>query len=122
MRHRKSGRLLNRTRSHLKAMFQNMACSLFKYEHLKTTLPKAKELRRFVEPLITISKIDTVAHRRLIFSRLYNSEIVHKLFTIFGPHFKNRLGGYMRILKCGYRIGDNTILAYVELVDRKSQK
>lgn len=122
MRHRKSGRLLNRTRSHLNSMFRNMSCSLLKYEFLKTTLPKAKELRRFVEPLITLSKIDTVSNRRLIFSRICNSEIVNKLFTTLGPHFKERKGGYLRILKCGYKKGDNTILAYIELIDRFQKK
>ncbi|XRX42698.1 MAG: 50S ribosomal protein L17 [Buchnera aphidicola (Eriosoma harunire)] len=118
MRHRKSGRRLNRTRSHLKAMFKNMSCSLFRYEIIKTTLAKAKELRRIVEPLITISKIDKLSYRRLVFSKLRDNEIVTKLFTVFGPRYTIRPGGYTRILKCGFRSGDNAPMAYIELLDR----
>lgn len=116
MRHRKSGRQLNRNSSHRKAMFKNMAASLLEHESIKTTLPKAKELRRVVEPLITISKVDSVSHRRLIFSRLRNKAIVGKLFTTLGPRFQNRPGGYTRILKCGYRAGDKAPMAIVQLV------
>ncbi|NOX43826.1 MAG: 50S ribosomal protein L17 [Gammaproteobacteria bacterium] len=118
MRHKKSGRQLNRNSSHRKAMFKNMATSLFRHEIIKTTLPKAKELRRVAEPLITIAKEDSVAHRRLAFSRLRDREIVTKLFVDLGPRLKERPGGYLRILKCGYRTGDNAPMAYVELVDR----
>ncbi|QCI20041.1 MAG: 50S ribosomal protein L17 [Buchnera aphidicola (Brevicoryne brassicae)] len=118
MRHRKSGRQLNRNSSHLKAMLKNMACSLFLHEIIKTTLAKAKELRRIVEPLITLSKVDTIAHRRLVFSRIRDNEIVAKLFTTLGPSFISRSGGYTRILKCGFRSGDKAPMAYIELVDR----
>ncbi|AHG59903.1 50S ribosomal protein L17 [Buchnera aphidicola] len=118
MRHRKSGRQLNRNSSHLKAMLKNMACSLLMHEIIKTTLAKAKELRRIVEPMITLSKIDTVSRRRLIFSRVRDNEIVSKLFKILGPSFFSRLGGYTRILKCGFRSGDKAPMAYIELVDR----
>ncbi len=118
MRHRKSGRQLNRNSSHRKAMFRNMAVSLFQHELIKTTLPKAKELRGVAEPLITLSKIDDVAKRRLAFSRLRDNGIVAKLFTELGPRYKERPGGYIRILKCGYRDGDKAPMAYVELVDR----
>ena len=118
MRHQKSGRKLNRNSSHRKAMFRNMAVSLFKHELIKTTLPKAKELRRVAEPLITLSKIDSVAHRRLAFNRLRDKEAVGKLFTDLGPRYLERPGGYLRILKCGHRDGDNAMMAYVELVDR----
>jgi len=118
MRHRKSGRQLNRNSSHRKAMFRNMAVSLFQHELIKTTLPKAKELRGVAEPLITLSKIDNVAKRRLAFSRLRDNETVAKLFTELGPRYKERPGGYIRILKCGYRDGDKAPMAYVELVDR----
>jgi large subunit ribosomal protein L17 len=118
MRHRKSGRQLNRNSSHRKAMFRNMANSLFKSELIKTTVPKAKELRRVVEPLITISKVDDVAKRRLAFDRLRDKEVVGKLFDQLGPRYKERSGGYIRILKCGYRSGDNAPMAYVELIDR----
>ena len=118
MRHRKSGRSLNRTSSHRKAMFSNMANSLFRHEQIKTTLPKAKELRRVAEPLITLSKDATVANRRLAFARLRDREMVVKLFDELGPHYKERPGGYLRILKCGYRPGDNAPMAYVQLVDR----
>ncbi|MBG7601173.1 MAG: 50S ribosomal protein L17 [Gammaproteobacteria bacterium] len=118
MRHRKSGRKLNRNSSHRKAMFKNMACSLFEHELIKTTLPKAKELRRVVEPLITRAKVDTVANRRLAFSRLRDDAVVAKLFTEIGPRYEERNGGYMRILKAGYREGDKAPMAWVELVDR----
>lgn len=118
MRHRKSGRQLNRNSSHRKAMFRNMAASLFENELIKTTLPKAKELRRVAEPLITLSKKDTVANRRLAFSRLRQKDVVKKLFEELGTRYQERPGGYLRILKCGYRSGDNAPMAYVELVDR----
>ncbi len=118
MRHRKSGRQLNRNSSHRKAMFRNMACSLFRHELIKTTLPKAKELRRVAEPLITLAKTDSVAKRRLAFSRLRDAEAVGKLFNELGPRYETRPGGYLRILKCGYRAGDKAPMAYVELVDR----
>ena len=119
MRHRKSGRSLNRTSSHRKAMFSNMANSLFEHEQIKTTVPKAKELRRFAEPLITLAKNPTVANRRIAFSRLKNRDMVVKLFDDLGPHFMDRPGGYLRILKCGFRAGDNAPMAYVQLVDRE---
>ena len=118
MRHRKSGRQLNRNSSHRKAMFRNMAASLFENELIKTTLPKAKELRRVAEPLITLSKNDTVANRRLAFSRLRQKDVVKKLFEELGTRYQERPGGYLRILKCGFRSGDNAPMAYVELVDR----
>ena len=118
MRHRHSGRQLNRNSSHRKAMFQNMTCSLVEHELIKTTLPKAKELRRFAEPLITLSKTDSVANRRLAFDRLRNKETVGKLFDELGPRYESRPGGYLRILKAGFRPGDNAPMAYVELVDR----
>ncbi|HHW79125.1 MAG TPA: 50S ribosomal protein L17 [Xanthomonadaceae bacterium] len=118
MRHRKAGRKLNRTSSHRKAMLRNMAASLFTHEVIRTTLPKAKELRRVAEPLITLSKKDSVAHRRLAFARLGDREVVTKLFNELGPRFLSRPGGYLRILKCGFRVGDNAPLAYVELLDR----
>ncbi len=118
MRHRKSGRQLNRNSSHRKAMFRNMTCSLLRHELIKTTLPKAKELRRVAEPIITIGKVDNVAKRRLAFDRLRDKEMVGKLFTDIGPRYKERPGGYVRILKCGYRQGDKAPMAYVELVDR----
>ena len=118
MRHRKSGRHLSRTSSHRKSMFRNMASSLFTHELIKTTLPKAKELRRIAEPLITLSKEDNVARRRLAFDRLRNREVVLKLFNELGPRYRERPGGYLRILKCGFRQGDNAPMAYVELVDR----
>ena len=118
MRHRKAGRKLNRTSSHRKAMLSNMAASLFTHEVIRTTLPKAKELRRVAEPLITLSKRDSVAHRRLAFARLGNREVVTKLFNELGPRFQTRRGGYLRILKRGFRVGDNAPLAYVELLDR----
>ena len=118
MRHRESGRKLNRNSSHRKAMFRNMAVSLIEHEMIKTTLPKAKELRRIAEPLITMAKIDNVAKRRLAFSRLRDRNIVTKLFNELGPRYKERPGGYLRILKCGFRAGDKAVMAIVELVDR----
>ena len=118
MRHRKSGRKLYRNSSHRKAMFKNMATSLFEHELIKTTVPKAKELRRVAERLITLAKVDSVANRRVAFSRLRDKEIVNKLFTELGPRYVERPGGYLRILKCGFRTGDNAPMAYVELVDR----
>lgn len=118
MRHRKSGRHLNRTSAHRQAMFKNMAVSLFEHEIIKTTLPKAKELRRVAEPLITLAKEDSVANRRLAFARTRSKEAVGKLFTDLGPRYQTRPGGYIRILKCGFRAGDNAPMAYVELVDR----
>ena len=118
MRHQKAGRKFSRTSAHRAAMFTNMAASLFKHELIKTTLPKAKELRRVAEPLITIGKTDSVANRRLAFSRLRDKEAVGNLFTTLGPRYASRPGGYLRILKCGFRAGDNAPMAYVELVDR----
>lgn len=118
MRHRKSGRQLNRNSSHRQAMFRNMASSLIGHEIIKTALPKAKELRRVVEPLITLAKVDSVANRRLAFARTRNTETVAKLFNELGPRFAQRAGGYTRILKCGFRAGDNAPMAYIELVDR----
>jgi large subunit ribosomal protein L17 len=114
----KSGRALSRTSSHREAMFKNMASSLFKHELIKTTLPKAKELRRVAEPLITLAKADSVANRRLAFARLRDKVAVGKLFVELGPRYRERKGGYLRILKCGMRAGDNAPMAYVELVDR----
>lgn len=118
MRHRKAGKHLNRTSSHRQLMFRNMAASLFRHELIKTTLPKAKELRRLAEPLITLAKEDNTARRRLAFARLRDKDVVTKLFSELGPRYKVRPGGYMRILKCGYRAGDSAPMAYVELVDR----
>lgn len=118
MRHRQSGRQLNRNSSHRRAMFKNMAASLFRHELIKTTVPKAKELRRVVEPLITKAKSDSVANRRYAFDRLRDREVVTKLFNELGPRYKERPGGYIRILKCGYRAGDSAPMAMVELVDR----
>ena len=118
MRHRKSGRHFNRTSSHRQAMFKNMAVSLFEHEIIKTTVPKAKELRRVAEPLITLAKVDSVANRRLAFARTRSKEAVGKLFTDLGPRYQNRPGGYIRIMKCGFRAGDNAPMAFVELVDR----
>jgi len=118
MRHRKSGRHLNRDSAHRKAMLKNLAISLFEHELIRTTLPKAKELRRVAEPLITLSKVDTVANRRLAFNRTRSKEAVGKLFTDLGPRYTERPGGYIRIIKCGNRPGDNAPMAYVELVDR----
>jgi large subunit ribosomal protein L17 len=118
MRHRKSGRKFNMNSSHRKALFSNMVTSLFKHELIKTTLPKAKELRSYAEPLITLSKEDSVAKRRLAFARLRDRDTVSKLFNELGPRYKNRAGGYLRIMKCGFRAGDDAPMAYVELVDR----
>lgn len=118
MRHRKAGKHLNRTSSHRQIMFRNMAASLFRHELIKTTLPKAKELRRLAEPLITLAKEDNTARRRLAFARLRDKDVVTKLFSELGPRYKVRSGGYVRILKCGYRAGDSAPMAYVELVDR----
>ncbi|PVV14386.1 MAG: 50S ribosomal protein L17 [gamma proteobacterium symbiont of Ctena orbiculata] len=118
MRHRKSGRQLNRNSSHRNAMFRNMTVSLINHEMIKTTLPKAKELRRVAEPLITLSKSDSVAKRRLAFDRLRDKAAVGKLFAELGPRYQARPGGYLRIMKCGYRPGDQAPMAYVELVDR----
>jgi len=118
MRHQKSGRKLNRTSSHREAMFKNMASSLIKHELIRTTLPKAKELRRVAEPLITLAKTDGVANRRLAFARLRDKQAVGKLFVELGPRYRERPGGYLRILKCGFRAGDNAPMAYVELIDR----
>ena len=118
MRHRKSGRHLNRTSSHRQAMFRNMACSLIEHEMIKTTLPKAKELRRVAEPLITLAKSDSVANRRLAFARTGDKSVVGKPFAEIGPRYAERPGGYTRILKCGYRAGDAAPMAFVELVDR----
>ena len=118
MRHRKSGRQLNRNSSHRQAMFRNMAVSLVEHEIIKTTVPKAKELRRIAEPLITLAKDDTVANRRVAFARTRSKDAVGKLFSELGPRYQERPGGYTRILKCGYRPGDAAPMAYIELVDR----
>ena len=119
MRHRQSGRQLNRNSSHRKAMFKNMSISLVEHELIKTTVPKAKELRRHLEPLITLAKTDSVANRRLAYRRLNSKEAVGKLFNDLGPRYESRPGGYLRILKCGYRTGDKAPMAYIELVDRQ---
>ena len=121
MRHRLAGRQLGRNASHRKAMFRNMVISLVEHELIKTTLPKAKELRRFAEPLITLAKVDSVANRRLAFARLNNKEAVGKLFSQLGPRYNTRPGGYVRILKCGFRAGDKAPMAYVELVERPAK-
>lgn len=118
MRHRKSGRQFNRNSSHRKAMFSNMTTSLFKEELIRTTLPKAKELRSIAEPLITLSKNDSVANRRLAFAKLRDRDMVTKLFNDLGPRYQTRPGGYLRIMKCGFRTGDKAPMAYVELVGR----
>ena len=118
MRHRNSGRALSRTSSHKKAMFSNMCCSLIEHELIKTTVAKAKELRSYIEPMITVSKNDSVASRRRMFAKLRSKSAVGKLFTVLGPRYVERPGGYLRILKCGFRDGDNAPMAYVELVDR----
>jgi large subunit ribosomal protein L17 len=118
MRHRNTGRKLGRTSSHRKAMFANMCVSLIEHELIKTTLPKAKELRRYIEPLITVSKADSVASRRYVFDRIRSKSAVGKLFTNLGPRYVERPGGYVRVLKCGFRAGDNAPMAIVELVDR----
>lgn len=117
MRHQKSGRKLNRTSAHRHVLLRNMAVSLFNHNTIKTTLPKAKELRRVAEPLITLAKTDSVANRRLAFSRLRDKSTVGKLFIELGPRFQSRPGGYLRILKCGFRAGDNAPMAYVQLLD-----
>jgi large subunit ribosomal protein L17 len=122
MRHRNSGRQLGRNSSHRKAMTANMASSLFRHERIKTTLAKAKELRSFAEPLITLAKQDSAAKRRLAFARLRDKEIVGKLFSELGPRYAARPGGYLRVLKHGFRPGDNAAMAYVELVDRPEQQ
>jgi len=121
MHHRKSGRKLNRNSSHRKAMFQNMMNSMIDHELIKTTLAKAKELRRFMEPMVTLAKEDSVANRRLAFDRLRDKAAVAKLFTNIAPRHKERNGGYLRILKCGHRPGDKAPMAYVEFVDRRDQ-
>ena len=121
MRHKYSGRKLNRTSSHRSAMFKNMMASLIEHEEIKTTVPKAKELRGFVERLITISKVDTVAKRRIVFSRIRSKEAVAKLFNDLGPRFQKRPGGYLRVLKCGYIAGDKAPMAIVQLVDKKEE-
>lgn len=118
MRHRHGLRKLNRTSAHRLAMLRNMMCSLIKHEAIKTTLPKAKELRRVVEPMITLAKEPTVANKRLAFNRLRDREVVVKLFNEIGPRFANRNGGYTRILKMGFRVGDNAPMAYMELVEK----
>lgn len=119
MRHKLAGRKLNRTSAHRKAMFQNLSVSLINHEVIKTTLPKAKDLRRVIEPIITHAKNhDSVAGRRIAFSRLQDRDAVVKLFATLAPRYKERAGGYVRILKCGFRAGDNAPMAYVELVDR----
>lgn len=118
MRHRNTGRKFGRTSSHRKAMFSNMCCSLIEHELIRTTLPKAKELRRYIEPLITVSKNDSVATRRYAFDKLRSKSAVGKLFTTLGPRYVERPGGYLRVLKCGNRPGDNAPMAIVELVDR----
>jgi large subunit ribosomal protein L17 len=122
MRHKKSGRKLGRNSSHRKAMFRNMAASLVRHEQIKTTVPKAKELRRVVEPLITLAKEDSVANRRLAFNRVRDKEVVGKLFTDLGPRFKDRPGGYLRILKTGPRPGDAAPMAIVQLVDQRTEE
>lgn len=121
MRHKNSGRGLSRTSSHRKAMFKNMMVSLLRHELIKTTVPKAKELRRFIEPIITLAKEDTLHRRRLAYTRLRDRDMVQKLFTDLGPFFKQRPGGYLRILKCDSRKGDNAPMAIVELVDRREE-
>lgn len=121
MRHRNAGKNFARTSSHRKAMFRNMIVSLIEHELIRTTLPKAKELRRFAEPLITLSKNDSVANRRLAYDRLRSAEAVGKLFTEIGPRYNARPGGYTRVLKCGFRTGDKAPMAFIELIDRPSK-
>lgn len=121
MRHRKAGRAFSRTSAHRKAMFKNMSVSILEHEIIKTTLPKAKELRGVVEPLITLAKVDSVANRRKAFAELRSREMVTKLFEVYGPLFKDRKGGYLRIMKCGFRPGDNAPMAYIEFVDRPAK-
>ena len=118
MRHRNAGRSFSRTSSHRKAMFSNMCCSFIEHELIKTTLPKAKELRRYIEPLITVSKSDSVSTRRHAFDTLRSKSAVGKLFTTLGPRYVERPGGYVRVIKCGFRAGDNAPMAIIELVDR----
>ena len=118
MRHRESGRKLNRNSSHRRALFRNMSVSLVRHETIKTTVPKAKELRRVAEPLVTLAKTDSVARRRLAYARLRDRDAVTKLFNELGPRYRDRPGGYLRILKCGYRVGDKAPMAIVELVSR----
>ena len=120
MRHRKTARKLNRNSSHRSALLRNLSASLFAHEVIKTTLPKAKELRKVVEPLITLAKKDSVAHRRLVFARLRSKDAVAKLFSELGPRFQDRAGGYLRILKCGYRRGDAAPMAYVQLLSAEA--
>ncbi len=122
MRHRKAGRAFSRTSAHRKAMFKNMSVSILEHEIIKTTLPKAKELRGVVEPLITLAKVDTVANRRKAFAELRSREMVQKLFEVYGPLFKDRNGGYLRIMKCGFRPGDNAPMAYIEFVERPAKE
>src|SRR3990167_922589 len=122
MRHGNCGRNLSRTSSHRKAMFKNMMVSLLKHELIKTTVPKAKELRRFIEPMITLAKEDTLHRRRLAFNRLRDKDMVQKLFTEIGPFYKTRPGGYLRILKCDFRSGDKAPMAIVELVGRRDEE
>lgn len=122
MRHRKVGRKLNRTSSHLKLMLMNLTCALILHEKIKTTLAKSKELRRIVEPIITVSKTDSLSNRRLLFSKIRNNSILHKLFTDLGPFFVNKPGGYTKIIKCGYRNGDKSPMAYVLLANRNHIK
>ena len=119
MRHQKSGRKLNRTSSHRKAMWQNMVVSILRHGAIKTTLPKAKSLRTFAEPMITLGKTDSLANRRLAYNRLRDRDIVAKLFNEIGPLNANRPGGYLRILKCGFRAGDNAPMAIVEMIERQ---
>lgn len=119
MRHRNSGRKFNRTSSHRKAMFRNMMASLIQHETIRTTLPKAKELRRFIEPMITLAKEDTLANRRLAFDRLRDRDAVQKLFETLGPINAKRAGGYTRVLKCGYRVGDKAPMAYIQFVENE---
>ncbi|CAL4323177.1 50S ribosomal protein L17 [Buchnera aphidicola (Pterocallis alni)] len=122
MRHRKSGRSLNRNSSHLYAMFSNMISSLVRYEIIKTTLSKAKELRMIIEPIITIAKIDNIANRRLIFSRIKDNFIISKLFNDLGPHFLHYTGGYTQIFKCGFRSGDKSSIAYIQFTNRANMQ
>ena len=122
MRHKKSGRKLNRNSSHRKALFKNLAIALIEREIIKTTLPKAKELRKFIEPLVTIGKDDSVAHRRIAFNRLRSDDAVGKLFTVISVNAKDRNGGYTRIIKAGFRPGDKADMAFIEFVDRKSEQ
>lgn len=121
MRHRKAHRKFSRTSSHRIAMFRNMAASLFLHERIRTTLPKAKDLRGIVEPLITLAKVDSVANRRLAFSRMPDKDMVKKLFNTLGPRFAKRPGGYLRVLKCGFRHSDNAAMAIIELVERSEE-